>query len=145
MSLALHQTVDELKRLCGPSIDYWEWKKLHKIRFAHTLGSVKSLNLVLNRGPYPAGGDSNSIWCMATSYHDLSVDQVVGPPFRFIADLGDLDHCLGLLAPGQSGNPLSKHYADQIKPWFSKGYHPMIFNRQELDKAAEDRLSLIPA
>ncbi len=117
---------------------------MHKIRFAHTLGRVKPLDQLFNRGPYGVGGDSNTIWNTATSYHDLKVDQVVGPPFRFIADLGDLDHCLGMLAPGQSGHPLSKHYADQIKAWFARGYHPMIFTREELEKEAEDRLNLLP-
>jgi penicillin amidase len=145
MRIALRQSVDELKNQFGPTVDGWEWKKLHKIRFSHTLGSVKPLDKLFNRGPYPVGGDSNTIWNTATSYHDLSSDIVVGPPFRFIADLGDLDHCLGLLAPGQSGQPLSKHYADQIKSWFTRGYHPMIVSQQELEKETEDLLTLIPA
>jgi penicillin amidase len=144
MCIALRETVDELKSQFGPSIDGWEWKRLHKIRFSHTLGSVKPLDKLLNRGPYPVGGDSNTIWNTATGYHELSSDIVVGPPFRFIADLGDLDHCLGLLAPGQSGQPLSKHYADQIKPWFNRGYHPMIVNQHELERETEDQLTLIP-
>jgi penicillin amidase len=136
--------VDELQRQLGPAVDSWEWKKLHKIKFAHTLGSVKPLDMLFNRGPYPVGGDSNTIWNTATGYHDLSGEAVVGPPFRFIADLSDLDHCLGLLSPGQSGHPLSKHYADQIKAWFTQGYHPMIVNRQELEKEVEDQLILSP-
>jgi penicillin amidase len=145
MHIALRQTVDELKSQFGPTMDGWEWRKLHKIRFSHTLGSVKPLDKLFNRGPYPVGGDSNTIWNTATGYHDLSSDAVVGPPFRFIADLGDLDHCLGLLAPGQSGQPFSKHYADQLKSWFNRGYHPMIIKRQEVEKATEDQLTLIPA
>jgi penicillin G amidase len=144
MRLALRQAVDELKSQLGPTVDSWDWKKLHQIRFAHTLGSVKPLDMLFNRGPYPVGGDSNTIWNTATGYHDLSGEAVVGPPFRFIADLGDLDHCLGLLSPGQSGHPLSKHYADQIKAWFTRGYHPMIVDRQELEKEAEDKLVLSP-
>ena len=145
INIALHQTVDELKGRFGPSVDGWGWKKLHKIRFSHTLGSVKPLDKLFNRGPYPVGGDSNTIWNTATGYTDLTADIVVGPPFRFIADLADLDHCLGLLAPGQSGQPFSRHYADQIKGWFTRGYHPMIIDRQALEQAAEDQLTLIPA
>jgi penicillin amidase len=140
----LRQTVDELKTKFGPSIESWEWSKLHKIRFSHTLGQVKPLDKLFNRGPYPVGGDFNTIWNTATRYHDLSVDNVVGPPFRFIADLSDLDHCLGLLAPGQSGQPGSKHYDDQIQAWFNRGYHPMFFNRQAVEKEAIGRLQLIP-
>jgi penicillin amidase len=139
---ALRQAVDELKAKFGPQIDDWQWKKLHKIRFAHTLGSVKPIDRLFNRGPYPVGGDSNTIWNTATSYYDLSVDQVIGPPFRFIADLSDLDHCQSILAPGQSGAPFSRHYADQVKAWFNRGYHPMLTNRQEVEAVVEDRLTL---
>jgi penicillin amidase len=144
MRIALRETADELKNRFGPSLEAWAWKKMHKIRFSHTLGSVKPLDQLFNRGPYPIGGDSNTIWNTATSYYDLAADTMVGPPFRFIADLGDLDHCLGLLTPGQSGHPLSKHYADQVKAWFTRGYHPMIINRQELETATEDTLTLLP-
>ncbi len=144
MRIALRDTLDELKNRFGPSISEWSWKKMHKLRFSHTLGRVKPLDQLFNRGPYGVGGDSNTLWNTATSFHDLSLDQMVGPPFRFIADLGDLDHCLGLLAPGQSGHPLSKHYADQIKAWFTRGYHPMIFNRDELEREIEDKLTLNP-
>jgi len=142
--MVLRQTLDELKSKFGPSINDWEWSKLHKIRFSHTLGQVKPLDKLFNRGPYPVGGDFNTIWNTATSYHDFSVDTVVGPPFRFIADLGDLDHCLGLLAPGQSGQPGSKHYDDQIQAWFNRGYHPMFFNRQAVEKETKGILHLIP-
>ncbi len=145
MLLALSQAVTELKRRFGPSTEHWAWGKLHKINFSHTLGSVKPLDLLFNRGPFPVGGDSNTIWNSHAGYHDLSIDKVVGPPFRFIADLGDLDHCLGLLAPGQSGHPLSHHYNDQIQAWFTRGYHPMIFNRQDLEKETEDKLTLLPS
>jgi penicillin amidase len=144
LSKALRETVDELKHRFGPSMDSWAWKKLHRIRFSHTLGSVKPLDQLFNRGPYPVGGDSNTIWNTATGYYDLSVDAMVGPPHRFIADLGDLDHCFGILTPGQSGHPFSKHYADQIKAWFTRGYHPMIFNRKELEGTTEDTLTLLP-
>ncbi|PWB55484.1 MAG: penicillin acylase family protein [Anaerolineales bacterium] len=145
LRMALREAVDELKGRFGASMENWSWGKQHKLRFAHTLGSVKPLNLLLNRGPYPVGGDGNTIWNTFTGYHDLASDAVVGPPFRFIADLGDLEHCQGLLAPGQSGHPFSKHYADQIKAWFNRGYHPMIFNRQEVDKATEAKLTLLPS
>jgi penicillin amidase len=144
MLSALKRAVDELKDRLGLSVDAWQWSKLHKIRFAHILGTVKPLDRLLNRGPYPLGGDSNTVWNTATGYRDLTSDQVVGPPFRFIADLSDLDHCLSILTPGQSGSPFSPHYADQVRDWFSRGYHTMIFNRKELEAGTQDQLTLYP-
>lgn len=144
MQTALRQTIDELKRTQGPSIDHWQWGKLHKLRFTHILGSVKPLDKIFNRGPYPVGGDSNTVWNTATAYHDPSIDQLIGPPFRFIANLSDLGKCQGLLAPGQSGQPGSKHYDDQVEAWFTRDYHPMYFTREEVEKAAEGKLILEP-
>jgi acyl-homoserine lactone acylase PvdQ len=77
--------------------------------------------------------------------HDLSNNEMVAPPFRFIADLNDLDHCWGLLAPGQSGHLASKHLADGVDAWFKAGYHPMHFTRSEVEKDLESRLVLSPA
>jgi penicillin amidase len=69
---------------------------------------------------------------------------MVGPPFRFIVDLADMDHALGLLAPGQSGNPASPHYDDQVEAWFNGGYHPMLFRRDEVEQHLESHLELLP-
>jgi penicillin amidase len=120
------------------------WGKLHKLTFSHVLGQAPPLDRLFNRGPYPLGGDTNTVWATGSSLTDLDVDQVVGPPFRFIADLGNLENCQGLLAPGQSGQPSSRHYDDQIQAWFKAGYHSMYFSRQAVEKNAVSRLRLAP-
>ena len=72
-------------------------------------------------------------------HHPGGEHQVVGPPFRFIADLGDLRNSLGLLSPGNSGLPASPHYDDQIEAWFSGGYHPMLFAREDVERGVARR------
>jgi len=142
---ALREALDNLRGRLGPSVEDWQWGVLHRVEFSHALGRVRLLDRLLNRGPYPAGGDFTTIWATGTSYHDQSEQAVAaGPPFRFIADLGDLDHCLGLLCPGQSGHPGSRHYDDQVSAWFERGYHPMLFNRGDVLKQADDLLHLVP-
>jgi penicillin amidase len=144
MRLALRETVDFLKAELGPEISYWGWGKLHTLTYAHVLGRVKPLDKLFNRGPYPLGGDGTTVWSTATSRYDLSCEDVIGPPFRFIADLGDLRNSLGLLAPGQSGQPGSKHYDDQVQAWFTGEYHPMLYAREDVEREAETRLQLVP-
>jgi penicillin amidase len=122
----------------------WEWGKLHILVFSHPLGSVKPLNKLFNRGPFPLGGDSDTVWATHSSRHDLKIQSIVGPAFRFIADLGNLENCLGLLAPGQSGQPSSPHYADNIRAWFRGDYHPMLFNQETVEKMAKNILVLEP-
>ena len=80
----------------------------------------------------------------AETTHDLSSEGIIGPPSRFIADLGDLRNSLGLLAPGQSGQPGSKHYDDQVEAWFTGDYHPMLYAREDVEREAEVRLRLEP-
>ncbi len=105
---------------------------------------AKPLDAVFNLGPYPIGGDGDTIWATATNMYNLKTERMVGPPFRFIADLGDLDHCWGLLAPGNSGHPASPHFADGVKPWFTGDYHPMLIRRAEVEQNLEARLALTP-
>jgi penicillin amidase len=144
MRQALGETVDFLKAKLGPQVDDWTWGSLHKLVFAHTLGSARPLDRVFNRGPYPVGGDGNTLWQTHPKQYDLSSDRLAGPPFRFIADMGDLRNSLGLLAPGQSGRVGSPHYDDQIEAWFGGEYHPMLYDREDVRKAAKERLRLEP-
>jgi penicillin amidase len=143
LSMALRQAVDSLKRKIGPQQKDWSWGKLHRLTFRHVLGSQQPLDAIFNLGPFGIGGDGNTIWA---SYAGLNLEKIdrdmTGPAYRFIADLGDLDHCWGVLAPGQSGHLASPHYADGIRPWFEAGYHPVLFDRAEVEQNLEARLVL---
>lgn len=139
---ALRESLDYLKATLGEDMQTWSWGRLHHLTFAHLLGRVKPLDLVFNRGPYPVSGDGTTI---NSTFSRLDDDGrgVVGPPFRFIVDLADIDHSLGMLAPGQSGQPGSPHYDDQVQAWFNGEYHPMLFIRSEVEQRAEHRLTLV--
>jgi penicillin amidase len=144
LRLALRYAIDFLKQELGSDLNKWKWGKLHKLTFNHVLGLQTPLDLLFNIGSFPVGGDGTTIWASYTSWSDLKNDLMVGPPFRFIADLSDLDHCWGLLVPGQSGNPTSTHFRDGIKPWFEGNYHPMLFRRDEVEQNLEAKLILSP-
>ena len=143
--LALRQALDALKASQGPDRASWRWGSLHRLTFGHVLGAKKPLDAVFNLGPFPIGGDGSTIWATHTHLYDLETPSVVGPPYRLIADLADLDHCLGILAPGQSGNLASPHYRDGIQPWFEGQYHPILFRRDEVEQHLEARLELSPS
>jgi penicillin amidase len=144
LRLALRQALDFLKAEFGPQMKKWEWGKLHKLTFGHVLGKQKPLDGVFNLGPFPIGGDGATIWATYSVWHDLDPRVLAGPPFRFVADLGDLNRCWALLAPGQSGHLASPHYKDGVKPWFEGGYHPILFRRVEVERNLESRLKLDP-
>ena len=144
MLQSLRRSVDYLKVKLGPHPRNWAWGRLHKLTYAHILGRAPALARFFNRGPYPVGGDGTTVWATGSSYHDLRSDYVVGPPFRFIADLSDLENSLGLLAPGESGRPGDRHYDDQVQGWFSGQYHALANARQTVEHTAESHLRLEP-
>ena len=66
------------------------------------------------------------------------------PGYRQIIDLGDLSRSVSIIAPGQSGQPGSRHYDDLIEPWLEGEYHPMLWTRDQVDAEAESTLLLEP-
>ena len=98
------------------------------IGFLGAPGRVPALARHFDRGPYPVGGDGNTVFATGGGVTAEASTAVIGPPFRFIADLSDLSRCYGLLAPGNSGRPDSPHYDDQVEAWFKGKYHPMLYS-----------------
>jgi len=144
LSLALRRSIDFLSEQVGPEVGDWKWGKFHQLTFRHILGAMPTLASTFNRGPYPIGGDGSTVWSTFASEFDLSHETITGPAFRFIADLSDLNHCLGLLAPGNSGHIASPHYDDGVKAWFDEGYHPMLRRKEEIEQELEGTLKLVP-
>lgn len=149
MRIALARTRNYLAERLGPPRppDYrnWAWGNLHMVTFAHIAGRVPALSGHFDRGPYPFGGDGNTIFATGGGLTREASRAVVGPPFRFIADLSDLSRSYGLLAPGNSGRPDNPHYDDQIEGWFKGRYHPMLYRREDVARTARRRLMLVSA
>jgi penicillin amidase len=60
MLRALRASLDDLQQRLGDG--EWNWGRLHTVTFVHPLGTVEPFASIFNRGPYPAGGDSNTVW-----------------------------------------------------------------------------------
>ena len=144
LKLALRQAVDELRLVRGKKKVAVAWGDLHQLTFHHMLGAKKPLDAAFNLGPYPVGGDGSTIWSAFSSYYTSDVGTIAGPAFRFIADLSNLNNCWGMLVPGQSGHPASPHYSDGIQPWLNGSYHPMLFQRSQVEKNLSAQLDLKP-
>jgi penicillin amidase len=140
---ALQQSADLLKKRLGSNLDKWAWGRLHKLTFTHTLGANSILKSVFNVGPFSIGGDNTTVWASVSNLYDLNTGHIVGPPYRMIVDLSDLNNSVAMLAPGQSGNLASPHYRDQVRPWFKGEYHPMLINRASIEEQAAHRLIIL--
>ena len=144
LRISLRKAVDHLTEIFGQDRSLWKWGSLHQLTFQHQLGLKKPLDRIFNIGPFPIGGDANTIWASHAGLNINNLNTLYGPPFRFIADLNDLSHCLSQLVPGQSGHLASRHFRDGVKDWFMGKYHPMLFKRDDVEKKLAKSLTLIP-
>jgi penicillin amidase len=135
--------VDWLGSQFGDAPGDWHWSRLHTATFAHPLGSVKPLDRLFNAGPIGAPGGVFTVFASAfrpnSPYAASSISSL-----RQIVDLSDWSNSSAVHTTGQSGQPLSKHYADMVSMWQTVRYGPFYFDRADLDKVREGLLVLGP-
>lgn len=136
---ALGTAVASLRGLASAEWRSASWGKVHTLTFTHPLAITKLARARFNVGPFEMAGDGETL--LATY---PSRDITGGPSFREIVDLADWDRSLWINAPGQSGSPGSKHFADLAKPWSTGEYFPMAFSDEAVKAAAESELTLRP-
>jgi penicillin amidase len=141
---ALQEALERLEAELGPDMSRWTWGRVNRVHFAHTLGSVKPLHLLFNRGPYPMGGDQDTLLRASTNPGFPREPVGVVDAVRFIADLDDWEQCRIVVPGGQSGHVGSPHYADLIPLWRKGHYQPMPFGRDRVERYARSRLTLVP-
>jgi len=64
------------------------------------------------------------------------------PSYRQIVDLGDFTRSLSMHTTGQSGHSYHRHYGDMIDSWRNIEYHPMLWQRANVEADAEGVLVL---
>lgn len=139
---SLREAVEWLYKEIGPDPEGWRWGKLHKITFSHALALQKPLDQVFNRGPFPIGGDTDTVCQTATLPNAPYDNNAWSPSVRFIFDMGDLSRSLAMYPPGQSGQLGSQHYDDLVDPWLKGEYHPMLWTRAQVEEKVEHKLVL---
>lgn len=140
---ALDGALDELTTRLGDDMQQWRWGALHQARFAGRLSIIPELAGVFTAGEIEMGGDDQTI-LQGLYEPGVPYDVAVLPSWRQIIDLADLDSSVGTLTLGQSGNPVSPHFKDQLELWASGAHHPMPFSRAAVIAAAESTLQLLP-
>jgi len=133
----------ELSRKFGPAIEKWKWGALHFVTLKHPLGSSKNTPRLFNIGPLVTGGNNTTVNNSEYSLND-PFEAVIGASMRMIVDLAAPDICYVVLAGGQSGQPLSPHYADQAVLWQSGGYHQLILAPNMIRRSKWPCLTLSP-
>jgi penicillin amidase len=140
---ALDGALDDLTTRLGDNMQQWRWGALHQARFAGRLSIIPDLAEFFTAGEVEMGGDDQTV-LQGLYEPGVPYDVAVLPSWRQIIDLADLDSSVGTLTVGQSGNPVSPHFKDQLELWASGDHHPMPFSPAAVRAAAESTLHLIP-
>ncbi|PHK96841.1 penicillin acylase family protein [Pseudoroseomonas rhizosphaerae] len=140
---ALTEAVEELVARFGPDPAAWRWGDAHAaqlehplLRFVPLLGRWSSLSL-------PTPGDGETVNRGGT---DRSFRHVHGPGLRAVFDLASPDGAWAVIATGQSGHPLSRHWGDQAALWAGRAADgARLLRLGAVPEQAGGQLTLAPA
>ena len=96
------------------------WGALHQTLSAHLLGGQRILDRVLglNIGPTGRAGSLYTVDVADFAARRPPYLNTHAASFRQVVDLGDIQHAGIVITTGESGNPLSRHYRDQVGRWW---------------------------
>ncbi|MDG3039935.1 penicillin acylase family protein [Roseicyclus marinus] len=124
--LALDDALQWLEDRYGPDIESWRWGTAHEARHDHpVLGNTRLFSWIVNIRQSTSGGDFtlNRAATPATMPDPFLNTHSAG--YRGVYDFADPDSSVYVIATGQSGNPLSRHYDDLGELWRRGEYIPM--------------------
>ncbi|MHB0707007.1 penicillin acylase family protein [Roseomonas mucosa] len=133
---ALSRAGDGLAARFGPDPAAWRWGEAHRALFEHPLLRYVPLLSRLTRISVPTPGDDQTV---NRGGYRADFAHVHGAGLRLVADLASPDGLLAVIATGQSGNPLSRHWSDLNAAWAAG--HPLRLGREA---PVEGKLHLSP-
>ncbi len=111
---SLRAATDALADRFGADPRQWRWDVPHQATFEHPVLRFVPLLNHLARVAIPVGGDFYTVNRQAFRGDFAAIH---GASFRAVFDLSNLDRSRFMIAPGQSGHPLSPHRADFAERW----------------------------
>lgn len=122
----------------------WSWGRVRPLVLRNRAGKGP-LESVFNRGPYAIGGDTNTVHAAGV----VPLDPLNGgvrstATARTVIEPGDWDNARFVLLGGQSGNPMSPHYDDQIPVWLQGRGIPVPWTPAAVEATTRSTLTLTP-
>ena len=141
---AATRAFEDLRTTRGSDLRRWHWGALHPLTPEHPLGAVPVVGRLFRRGPFPYGGDSNTINQNGYSVHRGPGRSGFVPAYRQVIDLADPDASTFSLQLGNSGIPGHPRYDDFIEEHLAGRQRPLLFTRPAIEAHLEHRLWLLP-
>jgi penicillin amidase len=117
MAGSFAHAIEQIIKDRGADMSRWQWGATNILRL-HSM----TQNPALDRGGIPVRGDEFTLSPGANGG-----DVTGGASWRMVVDFSDLGHSFGMYPGGQSEDPSSPHYADQMQPWAEGRYLPLYF------------------
>lgn len=115
--------------------------EVHKLRLEHLFGSNDFIGKAVNLKTVGLGGDNTTLF-NSEARHTKPNDVFVSASMRFITDMQDSIVYM-ILPGGESGDPMSSNYGDQVQLWLNGGYLKLSMNKHP-NNDFELKTKLIP-
>ncbi|MBX7226466.1 MAG: penicillin acylase family protein [Chitinophagales bacterium] len=139
---SLKDALTWLKMNYGRHKNDWQWGKLHAIVIKHSFSQQAPMDKVFNVGPYPIGGDTDTLCQTAILSSEGFGGELACPSYRQIIDFSNFDNSQIVMPMGQSGNMASPYYKNQLRNWFEGQYFTMAWSRGKVNQVQKHRLIL---
>jgi penicillin amidase len=120
----------------------WQWGAVHQAVQPHRPFSNVPMLKSWFETRSAIGGGSNTVDVARGSWRDGNLHEVGhGASYRAVYDLADLDNSRYVIPTGQSENPLSGHYRDQVSLWSEGRYITIPTDLAQLEAPRALRLT----
>lgn len=142
---ALDAALIELSETYGPAIASWRWGDAHQATHDHqALGALSWLGSVVNIRQSTSGGDHTLMRGQTSGNGPEPFLNTHAAGYRGVYDFNDPDSSLFVIATGQSGHPLSRHYDDLAEFWRRGEYVRMSLDTDLARAGATGITMLLP-
>ncbi len=129
------ETKESLTKQIGADEALWTWGARTKANFAHPLAIAPLIGLQFKIAALPQNGSGGA---GATPNVGASVSM------RLIATPGNWDATRHGITTGQSGDPQSPHWKDQLDGWYAGNTPVFPFTKSAVEKAVKKTILLVP-
>lgn len=134
---SLRDAREALVKRLGADEAQWTWGRYAPARFQHPLAIVPFIGQQFTIAPFPVNGSGFSAGATVNVGASVSM--------RLIADVSDWDKTQQGIALGESGDPASPHWSDQLADWRAVTPRILSFSAKAVAAGARETLVLAPA
>lgn len=141
--LALDDALVWIGDTYGTALESLRWGDAHQATHDHqVLGEIPALSWFVNIRQSTSGGDNTLLRGLTSGRDPEPFLNVHGAGYRGVYDFADPDSSVFIIATGQSGHPLSRHYDDLGEIWRRGEYIPMSLD-PDLARAAAAGVTIL--